>query len=86
MRLNTFALVRWRIQVSHYSFNMKNQYFNQLIGLDSLMPNGHVYETFGISESKPIKPLQFLLNVTDLKLTLSAKCFIYFVTSWRCDT
>ncbi len=48
----------------------------------SILPNGYVYETFGISGSKPVKPLQFLLNVTTLKLAPSAKCFIYFVTSW----
>ncbi len=44
--------------------------------------NGYVYEMFGISESKPVKPLQFLLNVTVLRLALSAKCFIYFVSNW----
>ena len=44
--------------------------------------NGYVYETFVISESKPVKPLQIKLSVTNLKLALSAKCFIYFVGSW----
>jgi hypothetical protein len=47
-----------------------------------MLGNGHVYETFGISKGKPVKPLQFLLNVTALKLKLSAKCFIYFVSCW----
>ena len=44
--------------------------------------NGYVYETFGISESKPVKPLQIKLSVTTLKLALSAKCFIYIVVCW----
>ena len=43
--------------------------------------NGYVYETFGISKHFPVKPLQSLLNVTPLKLALSAKCFIYDVTT-----
>ena len=36
-------------------------------------------KSFGISKNKPVKPLQILLNVTTLKLALSAKCFIYIV-------
>ena len=47
-----------------------------------MLYNGYVYETFGISESKPVKPLQFSLYVIALKLVLSAKCFIYFVRCW----
>ena len=34
------------------------------LSFDFMSANGYVYETFGISESKPVKPLQFLLNVT----------------------
>lgn len=41
--------------------------------------NGWVYETFSISKRFPVKPLQCLLNVTPLKLALSANCFIYRV-------
>lgn len=41
--------------------------------------NGRVYETFGNSKRFPVKPLRCLLNVTPLKLALSAKCFIYRV-------
>ena len=44
--------------------------------------NGWVYETFGISKRFLIKPLRCLLNVTPLKLALSAKCFIYRVVCW----
>lgn len=49
------------------------------ISLFNLAGNGHVYETFGILENRPVKPLQSLLNVPPSKLALSAKCFIYFV-------
>ena len=44
--------------------------------------NGYVYETFGISKHFTVKPLQCLLDVTPLKLALSAKCFIHDVTNW----
>jgi len=37
---------------------------------------------FGTSKHKPVKPLQFPLNITALKLALSAKCFIYRVRCW----
>ncbi len=47
-----------------------------------MLANGHVYETFGISESKTVKPLQILLSVTTSKLPLSAKYFIYIVRHW----
>jgi len=49
---------------------------------DSLVPNGWVYETFGISRFFTIKPLQSLLNVRTLNIAFSAKCFIYRVTNW----
>jgi len=42
--------------------------------------NVNVYGTIGISTQFPVKPLQSLLIVQALKLTLSAKCFIYGVT------
>ena len=44
--------------------------------------SGNVYETFGITKHEPIKPLQSLLDVTPLKLALSAKCTIHDVTVW----
>ena len=45
-----------------------------------MIANGQVYETFGISESKLFKKIQFLLSVTNLKSALSAKCFTYSIT------
>jgi len=44
--------------------------------------NVQYMKAFGISKSKPVKPLQILLNITALKLALSAKCFIYIVVCW----
>ena len=35
--------------------------------------------SFGDSKHEPVKPLQSLLNVTTLKLALSAKCTIHDV-------
>ena len=38
-----------------------------------------VYEALGISKQIPVTPLQTLLNVTPLKIALSAQWFIHFV-------
>lgn len=38
--------------------------------------------SFGDSKHEPVKPLQRLLDVTPLKLALSAKCTIHDVTAW----
>jgi hypothetical protein len=39
--------------------------------------------SFGDSKHEPVKPLQSLLDVTPLKLALSAKCTIHDVANWR---
>jgi hypothetical protein len=38
--------------------------------------------SFGDSKHEPVKPLQNLLDVTPLKLALSAKCTIHDVVCW----
>jgi hypothetical protein len=38
--------------------------------------------SFGDLKHEPIKPLQSLLDVTPLILTLSAKCTIHDVSGW----
>jgi len=38
--------------------------------------------SFGDSKHEPVKPLHSLLDVTPLKLALSAKCTIHDVTAW----
>jgi hypothetical protein len=48
-----------------------------LVRLYVMAINVWVYETFGISERKPVKPLQRQLSALPSKLALSAKCFIY---------
>jgi len=38
--------------------------------------------SFGDLKHEPVEPLQSLLDVTPLKLALSAKCTIHDVTAW----
>jgi hypothetical protein len=48
-----------------------------------LVHNGHVYETFGISKHFPVKLQVLLIRAETLDNPLTAKCFIYDVTT-RC--
>jgi len=46
------------------------------------MPNGYVYETFGISKHFPVKLQLLLIRAETFDNPLPAKCFIYDVTNW----
>jgi len=45
----------------------------------TLMHNGYVYETFGISKHFPVKLQLLLIRAETLDIPLIAKCFIYDV-------
>jgi len=44
-----------------------------------IMPNGYVYETFGISKHFPVKLQVILIRAEKFDNPLTAKCFIYDV-------
>ena len=46
-------------------------------------PNGHVYETFGISKHILVKLQLLLMRDETFDNPLTAKCFIYDVVHWR---
>ncbi len=47
----------------------------------NIAPNGYVYETFGISKHFPVKLKVILIRAETFDNPLTAKCFIYDVTS-----
>ena len=47
----------------------------------TLAYNGYVYETFGISKHFPVKLQVLLIRAETFDNPLTAKCFIYDVTS-----
>ena len=48
----------------------------------TLVHNGRVYETFGISKRFPIKLQLLLIRAETLDKPLTAKCFIHVVVHW----
>jgi len=50
--------------------------------LAAIKHNGYVYETFGISKHFPVKLQVLLIRAETFDNPLTAKCFIYDVSSW----
>ena len=66
-----------------YSINEESIFIHIVEGIFILVPNGYVYETFGIPKHVHVKLPLLLIRAKMLDNPLTAKCFIYDVRHWR---